>query len=149
MLLMVLFVAIPSLVSAECGWLLLMPPLAESKINKITWEVADEPDPLRAGVRAATVTTLTYDRFLNKTAELREWVQSFAFDSADDCERGRSDMLKRADAERKKARESSKGRSKKTERRIDLVQDMIKAIQFGQQFESRCLPASTVYPQKP
>ena len=134
-LLVALFVlGLPGLARSTEGWLLLVPPVDQGKLQtETTGSSADPSGALVAAVGGA---------FLIPAAPLREWEQFHAFDSAAACEQWRAGLQEDAERRLEAVRRPQDGGP-------DIsFEELLFFIRLSQGMESRCLPVSAVYPPK-
>ena len=134
-LVLLLVLGLPGPAPSAEGWLLLLPPLDQTKLQSEA--TAPSTYPVRAVVEA------TAGAFLLPMAPLREWEQLRAFDSAAACEQWRAGL--EADAERR-VRAAAPSKDHRSQFSLE---ELLTFIRYSQGMEARCLPVSAVYPPKP
>ncbi len=134
-LLVALFVlGLPGPARSLEGWLLLVPPVDQGKLQgETTGSSASPAEALVAAVGGA---------FLLPAAPLREWEQFHAFDSAAACEQWRAGLQEDAERRLEAVRRPQDGGPDPS------FGELLFFIRLSQGMESRCLPVSVVFPPK-
>lgn len=129
----------PASAAAESGWLLLIPPVDQDRLNETArWTEGGLGSPVGA------VADALRGGFLNTAAPLEEWPQLGTYDSAAACEGSRLRLQQRADTDVKAFQ-----RSLEQQRARDVVppEEMLKLVFFSQANESRCVPPPAEAPR--
>jgi len=129
-----LLLGLPGQAPAAEGWLLLLPPVDQAKLQSESTGASTYP--IRAFVEASA------GAFLLPVAPLGQWEQLRAFDSAAACEAWRTGLEEDAERHFQAAAPQDYGPS------ISL-EELLIFIRYSQAMESRCLPVSAVYALKP
>ena len=128
-----------ALVHAECGWLLMVPPSDEAKLNQLP------DDPKFQGLSKEAKELVIRKLNVRKDAPVLEWVQWSAHDSAADCEDKKDKELKwRFLNVAEIVTKSLEGGSTPEIQTLRMTTLMdIDKLEAG-----RCVPASTIFPLK-
>ena len=130
----------PALAGAESGWVLLVPPVDQEKLNATArWTEEGLGSPVGAAAEALR------GSFLNKAAPPGEWVQLGTYESERGCERSRGRLQQKADAD---ARSFQRSLEQQRSKGIVSPEEMLKLVFFSQANESRCAPPPAEAPRE-